>query len=405
MNSLSQISPVCEKLKSFSLSLSIPNLESLGIDSSLPIPNQSFILRNASLQEARLVIPGNKQICDDVLKRFGVNPLYQFRDFSKDNRKELEEFYNKTVDLADICALEDVNERINVFANQYQELLTHELSLSLEKDKFVPPQNLLRKVSTLDSINSELLSLSQQKTELEQEIYAQNCKLQEKNSILESLKTIDNQLSNSLYQPSSSDPNSELDLKIAQLENLLAEKEKDFLLRIQSKELEQAGHLPSRLDWLIHHVQNSCSSNSDSSNMDNYNHSLKSILDSWDKDLYSLRTLDLVHNSLLNSIIFNHSNILDYFCQDSIKDQLVKYAHIIKILVSQPSDSSVSQFSFGSNLPWLQSEFIQNELLKLGIIDEIDEFRFTNIIYPLLSKKLITVSSQNGHQSIKSTWN
>ncbi|OMJ14454.1 hypothetical protein AYI70_g7860 [Smittium culicis] len=217
MNILNDIDSSTDKISNFSFSAPIQNLSSLRIDSTFSNQNPTYIFRKADVNEARLVAPGNKQVCDDVLKRFGVNPNNSFKNIDKSNRKDLEDFYNRTVDLADICALEDVNQRINEFANQYQLLLAREDALVKEKCILAPNNKLISKVNSINSLEADLQSLLSQKIELDQEIYMQNYKLQEKTSILESLKSIDNQLDLNILNSTNNDPNVELDLKVSLL--------------------------------------------------------------------------------------------------------------------------------------------------------------------------------------------
>ncbi|OMJ14453.1 hypothetical protein AYI70_g7859 [Smittium culicis] len=145
---------------------------------------------------------------------------------------------------------------------------------------------------------------------------------------------------------------------------------------------------------------------------------IKSVLDIYDKTVYSHKTLDLIHDSILNTIIFNSSDIIPDIIPHSNGDQIIKYAHIIKILLNQKYNYSappknLTNFSTSpENLPdyspqndhFIDSDTVKSELVKLGFSDKIDDFNFTNIIYPLLSKKLIVVSNSNGATSMKSAW-
>ncbi|KAJ2810133.1 hypothetical protein FBU31_008058, partial [Coemansia sp. 'formosensis'] len=94
-----------------------------------------------------------------MLARIGV----QHANLGVEADKELdaqafEEFYDKTVDLADLCQLADVNERLNQVANSYQDFSMRKEELSSE----------LKRLAVIPRIKQRLAKLPQMARELEE---------------------------------------------------------------------------------------------------------------------------------------------------------------------------------------------------------------------------------------------
>ncbi|KAJ2397331.1 hypothetical protein GGI05_000696 [Coemansia sp. RSA 2603] len=138
------------------------NLLALGVRHTFEGDAQpSFIVRDAEAQEAKLVAPGTKGVYEDMLSRIGVQHANLGVDVDKDmDAQAFEEFYDKTVDLADLCQLPEVNERLNQVANSYQEFSMRKEELSIE----------LKRLSAIPRIRQRLGKLPQMQRELEETI-------------------------------------------------------------------------------------------------------------------------------------------------------------------------------------------------------------------------------------------
>ncbi|KAJ2350525.1 hypothetical protein GGF43_004286, partial [Coemansia sp. RSA 2618] len=145
-----------------SLDLSRPryNFTALGVKHTFePDTRPSYVVRDAESHEAKLVAPGTKGVYEDMLSRIGV----QHANLGVEADKELdaqafEEFYDKTVDLADLCQLPDVNDRLNQIANSYQEF-------SMRKEELTGE---LKRLAVIPRIKQRLSKLPQMKKELEE---------------------------------------------------------------------------------------------------------------------------------------------------------------------------------------------------------------------------------------------
>ncbi|PVU90601.1 hypothetical protein BB559_004558 [Furculomyces boomerangus] len=413
MNVLDELTQISSQIKAFAFEDSAYNLSALGIKSSSYNPAPPFIVRPPNEQEARLVVPENKQVCDEVLKRFNVNSSYNINSGKPMNRKEIEDFYNKTVDLADICGLEDVNDRIDLFANQYQELLKTKDIAAKEMEKYVPSTKLINKTMNMEKLEDELSSLIAQKTELEYEISNQEILYQEKCSVYESLKILDSQTNPITIENTQLDEN--LEAKTKELQELLEEN------NLQIKNDSDGIYMDMQLDWIVEKIENSLETQpNDNRNYSiiDYCNALQNVIQSWDVDVYSYKTLDWIHDTIINSTIALLADIdKDQSFSNGVNCSLVyKYAHLIRILVNgnrSAKNSNNGPRLFGNenslveNSNWMDKLELQKELVKLHVLESIDAYQFTQIVYPLLGKKLIAVSNndQQNTQKIKTTWN
>ncbi|KAJ2800688.1 hypothetical protein H4R20_003967, partial [Coemansia guatemalensis] len=155
------------------LDLSRPryNLTALGVEHCFePDTRPSFLVRNAEPHEAKLVAPGTKGVYEDMLSRIGV----QHANLGVEADKELdsqafEEFYDKTVDLADLCQLPDVNDRLNQIANNYQEFILQKEELSGELKRLAVIPRIKQRLSKLPQMQQELEEMTAQRRAMESE--------------------------------------------------------------------------------------------------------------------------------------------------------------------------------------------------------------------------------------------
>ncbi|PVV03506.1 hypothetical protein BB560_002010 [Smittium megazygosporum] len=399
MDTLKDLSDLSDKIKSFKLDSGLLNLSSLGIQPLNKTLPPSFVIRQALEHEIKLVGPEYKHICEDVSKSFSVNPNLNGTD-GKTNKEELEEFYNKTVDLADICGLEDVNQRITDFANKYEEIQLSLSSLEKEKARFTPSAKLIAKLSNADALEAEYNQLLSQQAELQKEIQIAQHSLAEKNSVLDSLKILSTQADNRLSASS------------IQYDNTFSSR----------NDLWDYDSLESQIEWLIDFLERS-SYNQNENEADSFAKAnlntkasfdkLDEILHSWDAEIYSHKTLNWIHDALLNH--FSPNGIFDPEYSTSLslfddKANLQKGSNLIKALIR----NSYSKYGFldlvfldNQKLGdlWVKESLVQSELLKNGVLKETDEFQFKNILFPLVSKKLIGVNQNPNSSELRSTWN
>ncbi|KAJ2755000.1 hypothetical protein GGI19_001992 [Coemansia pectinata] len=156
---IDSLDALADELCSLDLSRPRYNLTGLGVVHRFEADTRpSFVVRHAEAHEAKLVAPGTKGVYEDMLARIGV----QHANLGVEADKELdsqafEDFYDKTVDLADLCQLADVNERLNQIANSYQEFSMRKEELSSE----------LKRLAVIPRIKQRLAKLPQMARELE----------------------------------------------------------------------------------------------------------------------------------------------------------------------------------------------------------------------------------------------
>ncbi|KAJ2704770.1 hypothetical protein FB645_002960 [Coemansia sp. IMI 203386] len=147
------------------------NLTALGVRHSFEGDTQpSFVVRDAESQEAKLVAPGTKGVYEDMLSRIGV----QHANLGVEADKELdsqafEEFYDKTVDLADLCQLPEVNERLNQVANSYQDFSMRKEELSSELKRLAAIPRIRQRLARLPQMQRELETAVEQKAAMQME--------------------------------------------------------------------------------------------------------------------------------------------------------------------------------------------------------------------------------------------
>ncbi|KAJ1999688.1 hypothetical protein H4R26_004958, partial [Coemansia thaxteri] len=133
----------------------------------------SFVVRDAEAHEAKLVAPGTKGVYEDMLARIGV----QHANLGVEADKELdaqafEEFYDKTVDLADLCQLGDVNERLNHVANSYQEFSMRKEELAGELKRLAVMPRMRQRLGKVPQMRRELEETAAQRQAMEAETTA-----------------------------------------------------------------------------------------------------------------------------------------------------------------------------------------------------------------------------------------
>ncbi|KAJ2082047.1 hypothetical protein GGI16_007397, partial [Coemansia sp. S142-1] len=157
---IDSLDALADELCSLDLSRPRYNFTGLGVVHRFEADTRpSFVVRDAEAHEAKLVAPGTKGVYEDMLARIGV----QHANLGVEADKELdsqafEDFYDKTVDLADLCQLADVNERLNQVANSYQEFSMRKEELSSE----------LKRLAVIPRIKQRLAKLPQMARELEE---------------------------------------------------------------------------------------------------------------------------------------------------------------------------------------------------------------------------------------------
>ncbi|PIA18314.1 hypothetical protein COEREDRAFT_13873 [Coemansia reversa NRRL 1564] len=220
------------------LNLSRPryNLTALGVKHCFePDTRPSFLVRNAEPHEAKLVAPGTKGVYEDMLSRIGV----QHANLGVEADKELdsqafEEFYDKTVDLADLCQLPDVNDRLNQVANSYQEFALQKEELSGELKRLAVIPRIKQRLSKLPQMQQELEDMKMQRRAMESEAteHAQALDAMEKDiSYLRAEHSMD--------QESEEQAVAQLNSKKEELERLKADLETKKRLLLSRKEAYQ----------------------------------------------------------------------------------------------------------------------------------------------------------------------
>ncbi|KAJ1643587.1 hypothetical protein J3B02_000068 [Coemansia erecta] len=147
------------------------NLTALSVHHTYEKDKQpSFYVRNAESQEAKLVAPGTKGVYEDMLSRIGVQHANLGVEADKDlDSQAFEEFYDKTVDLADLCQLPEVNERLNQVANSYQEFSIRKEELSAELKRLAAIPRIKQRLGKLPQMKRELEDTVLQKTQMQEE--------------------------------------------------------------------------------------------------------------------------------------------------------------------------------------------------------------------------------------------
>ncbi|KAJ2721940.1 hypothetical protein GGI07_003644 [Coemansia sp. Benny D115] len=145
------------------------NLSSLGVHHTFEADTQpSYKVRNAYPHEAKLVAPGTKGVYEDMLVRIGVQHANLGKDQELDSQA-FEDFYDKTVDLADLCQLPEVNERLNQVANQYQEYSLRKEELGTELKRLAVIPRMRQRLSKLPQMRAELAEAREQKEQMQEE--------------------------------------------------------------------------------------------------------------------------------------------------------------------------------------------------------------------------------------------
>ncbi|KAJ2455652.1 hypothetical protein GGF42_003391 [Coemansia sp. RSA 2424] len=184
---IDSLDALADELCSLDLSRPRYNLTGLGVTHRFEADTRpSFVVRDAEAHEAKLVAPGTKGVYEDMLSRIGV----QHANLGVEANKELdaqafEEFYDKTVDLADLCQLADVNERLNQVANSYQEFSMRKEELSSE----------LKRLAVIPRIKQRLAKLPQMARELEEATAQRQAMEAEAEEHLSSLDTMEKDIS------------------------------------------------------------------------------------------------------------------------------------------------------------------------------------------------------------------
>ncbi|KAJ2714588.1 hypothetical protein H4R19_001650 [Coemansia spiralis] len=152
------------------LDLSRPryNLAALGVQHQFEADAQpAFVVRDAEEHEAKLVAPGTKGVYEDMLARIGV----QHANLGVEADSELdaqafEEFYDKTVDLADLCQLAEVNDRLNQVANSYQDFSLRKEELAAELKRLAATARMRQRLAKLPQMRRELEEATAQRQEM-----------------------------------------------------------------------------------------------------------------------------------------------------------------------------------------------------------------------------------------------
>ncbi|KAJ2057468.1 hypothetical protein GGI17_005626 [Coemansia sp. S146] len=168
---IDSLDALADELCSLDLSRPRYNLTGLGVVHRFEADTRpSFVVRDAEAHEAKLVAPGTKGVYEDMLARIGV----QHANLGVEADKELdsqafEDFYDKTVDLADLCQLADVNERLNQVANSYQEFSMRKEELSSELKRLAVIPRIKQRLAKLPQMARELEEASAQRQAMEAE--------------------------------------------------------------------------------------------------------------------------------------------------------------------------------------------------------------------------------------------
>ncbi|KAJ2522033.1 hypothetical protein GGI11_001842 [Coemansia sp. RSA 2049] len=200
------------------------NLTGLGVRHTFEKDGRaSFVVRDAESQEAKLVAPGTKGVYEDMLSRIGVQHANLGVDAAGRevlDAQAFEEFYDKTVDLADLCQLPDVNERLNQVANSYQEFSIRREELSAE----------LKRLAVIPRIKQRLAKLPQMRRELEESTVQRHEMEVETGELVRTLDAMDKDISylrmeHSMDQENEEQALAQLGAKRSELERLKAELE------------------------------------------------------------------------------------------------------------------------------------------------------------------------------------
>ncbi|KAJ1732450.1 hypothetical protein LPJ61_002037 [Coemansia biformis] len=168
---LDSLDAVGDELCSLDLARPRHNLTALGVTHQFEADARpSFVVRDAEEHEAKLVAPGTKGVYEDMLSRIGV----QHANLGVEDDKELdaqafEEFYDKTVDLADLCQLPEVNDRLNQVANSYQDFTLRKEELAAELKRLAATARMRQRLAKLPQMRRELEEAAAQRKEMEQE--------------------------------------------------------------------------------------------------------------------------------------------------------------------------------------------------------------------------------------------
>ncbi|KAJ1941862.1 hypothetical protein FBU59_003378, partial [Linderina macrospora] len=215
-----KLDSTADKLCALDMSRPRYNLSGLGVHHKFePDALPSFIVRDAEPQEAKLVAPGTKGVYEDMLSRIGV----QHANLGVEGDKELdvqafEEFYNKTVDLADLCQLADVNERLNQVANSYQGFTLRKEELAGELKKLAVVPRIKQRLAKIPQMEKELDDAVAQRQEMEQQTEVQTAGLESIEKDISYLR-----MEVSISQQSEEQAMTQLKAKRKELEQLRAE--------------------------------------------------------------------------------------------------------------------------------------------------------------------------------------
>ncbi|KAJ2777673.1 hypothetical protein H4R18_005034 [Coemansia javaensis] len=168
---LDALDAVGDELCALDLSQERYNLSALGVRHQFEADAQpSFVVRDAEEHEAKLVAPGTKGVYEDMLARIGVQHANLGVEDDKDlDAQAFEEFYDKTVDLADLCQLPGVNDRLNQVANSYQELMLRKEELASELKRLAATSRMRQRLARLPQMQRELDEAAAQRREMAQE--------------------------------------------------------------------------------------------------------------------------------------------------------------------------------------------------------------------------------------------
>ncbi|KAJ2399988.1 hypothetical protein GGI23_002318 [Coemansia sp. RSA 2559] len=284
------------------------NLTALGVKHTFEEDTRpSFVVRDAEPQEAKLVAPGTKGVYEDMLSRIGV----QHANLGVETDKELdsqafEEFYDKTVDLADLCQLPDVNERLNQVANHYQEFSIRKEELSTE----------LKRLAIIPRIKQRLAKLPQMRKELEETIVQRQEMESETKELVKTLDAMEKDISylrmeHSMEQENEEQAMAQLNAKKSELAKLKAELETKQRLLESRKEayrkqrpLTAVEHSERMLDELVR-LKESAAIEDDPSfhkKRDLYSEKLSEIISNSDAIEVTNRYMDKVFANTIDSV-------------------------------------------------------------------------------------------------------
>ncbi|KAJ2401776.1 hypothetical protein GGI23_001170 [Coemansia sp. RSA 2559] len=284
------------------------NLTALGVKHTFEEDTRpSFVVRDAEPQEAKLVAPGTKGVYEDMLSRIGV----QHANLGVETDKELdsqafEEFYDKTVDLADLCQLPDVNERLNQVANHYQEFSIRKEELSTE----------LKRLAIIPRIKQRLAKLPQMRRELEETIVQRQEMESETKELVKTLDAMEKDISylrmeHSMEQENEEQAMAQLNARKSELAKLKAELETKQRLLESRKEayrkqrpLTAVEHSERMLDELVR-LKEAAAIEDDPSfheKRDMYSEKLSEIISNSDAIEVTNRYMDKVFANTIDSV-------------------------------------------------------------------------------------------------------